>query len=151
MDHIDIELLHLLVDDADVTSTHLATKLNLSIPAINKRVAKLKRIGVIKKTTILTDPVKIGKPLTVYIFLGMEARAKTSELLSLLLADSDVLECNAVTGEYDYIVKVCTADIAALERKLAHMKERGVCKSNTLVCLQELKLSPAPLPSLRLR
>lgn len=40
MDQSDIRLLHALAKDADVTATKLMDKVNLSIPAVNKRIGK---------------------------------------------------------------------------------------------------------------
>ena len=66
--------------------------------------------------------------------------------------DPDILECFAVTGEYDYLIKVCAADVEALEDKLLHMKkQKGVIKSHTMLSLMEHKLAPTALPDMENR
>ncbi len=64
MDNIDVKLIRTLAADADITTASMVDKLNLSIPAINKRIAKLKADQVIEKTTILTNPQKVEKEIT---------------------------------------------------------------------------------------
>ena len=53
MDAIDIRLLHLLAEQADTTATALSPLVNLSVPAVNKRIARLKTSGLIQRFTIL--------------------------------------------------------------------------------------------------
>ena len=53
MDNIDRKLICYLAEDANVATSSLVNKVNLSIPAINKRIAKLKDEGIIEKTTII--------------------------------------------------------------------------------------------------
>ena len=61
--------------------------------------------------------------------------------------DPDILECQAVTGEYDYIIKICAASVEDFEEKLLHLKkQKGVLKSHTMLCLQEHKCKPTVLP-----
>ena len=61
MDEIDAKLLHILSENADTTATEMMAQVNLSIPAINKRISKLRQSGLIRKFTIVTLPQKSGK------------------------------------------------------------------------------------------
>ena len=61
--------------------------------------------------------------------------------------DKDIPECYAVTGDYDYILKICAKDVEILEEKLLSLKKlKGVVKSHTMLSLMEHKLAPAALP-----
>lgn len=146
MDKIDAKLVRLLSENADVTTSSLVTKLNLSVPAINKRIARLKANGTVKKATILTDARKIGKEVLAYVMIVLEKFSNSEEFLKMADADPDVLECYAIAGEYDYIMKICAADIDALENKLLKMKRNGIAKSSTLFALREYKFAPTILP-----
>ncbi|MDO4564276.1 MAG: Lrp/AsnC family transcriptional regulator [Clostridia bacterium] len=147
MDEIDVKLLHLLSEDAGRTSTELVPDLNLSIPAINKRIARMKASGQISRVTILTEPNLVGKPLIAYVMLVLRRFSQKKELLDYVESDIDVLECYAITGEYDFILKICARDIDALESKLLYLKNScGVSKSNTLLTLMRHKFTPSPLP-----
>lgn len=147
MDEIDTKLLKILAENADITTTEMMPLLNLSIPAINKRIAKLKQSGVIRRFTIMIDAKKIGKPIQAFILIVLEQFACMEEMMQFILSDPDVLECYAITGEYDYILKVCAHDIEALEAKLLHLKsQKGIVKSYTLLSLMEHKYMPSALP-----
>ena len=38
----------------------------------------------------------------------------------------DILECYSVTGEYDYMLKICSKDIESIESKLLEIKNNLV-------------------------
>lgn len=147
MDKTDIALLQILSKNASVTATELTSNVNLSVPAINKRISKLKATGIIRRATILTDPKQVGKPITAFVLVVLDRVGDADGLTRYVQTDPDVLECYAVTGEYDYLLKICAADIEAFEEKLLRLKKsKGVSKSHTLLALQENKFTPSPLP-----
>ena len=68
-------------------------------------------------------------------------------LLDYAASDKDVLECYSITGEYDYVLKICAKDIEALEEKiLAIKRKKGVMRSHTMISLMEHKFAPTVLP-----
>lgn len=147
MDAIDKKILHILAANAYATRTAIGEAVGLSVPAVNKRIAKLREKGVIKSFTVLTDPVEVEKPIIAYVLLVIQYGASVDKILSYVNQDPDILECQAVTGEYDYIIKICAASVEAFEAKLLHLKkQQGVLKSHTMLCLQAHKCKPAVLP-----
>ncbi|NLU25038.1 MAG: Lrp/AsnC family transcriptional regulator, partial [Clostridiales bacterium] len=70
----------------------------------------------------------------------------SEQLLKIVNSDPDILECYAITGEYDYILKICAGSINALEDKLLRMKEKGIAKSHTMFALREYKFEPTSQP-----
>ena len=147
MDEIDAKILEMLSADATVTATELGMAVGLSIPAVNKRIQKLKKEGTLKRFTILTDSKSVGKPITAYILVVLQAGSEA--LMEYVAEDPDVLECAAITGEYDYIIKVCASGVEALEDKLLCLKrQKGVIKSHTMLSLMEHKFRPTMLPEM---
>ena len=147
MDAIDKKILHILAANAYATRTSIGEAVGLSVPAVNKRIAKLREKNVIKSFTVLTDPVAVEKSIIAYVLLVIQYGSSVEKLLNYVNQDPDILECQAVTGEYDYIIKICAASVEAFENKLLHLKkQQGVLKSHTMLCLQEHKCKPAVLP-----
>jgi Lrp/AsnC family leucine-responsive transcriptional regulator len=147
MDRTDEKLLQILAKDSDISASALVSQLNLSIPAINKRISKLKASGVIRRSTVLTEPKAVGKPVLAYVLVVLDRFSHAQALFDYAEADRDVLECYAVTGEYDYIIKVCARDVQQLEEKLNHLKQNlGVSKSYTMLSLKEQKFCSCILP-----
>lgn len=147
MDKTDIALLQILSKDSDITATEMTSVINLSIAAINKRISKLKASGVIRCATILTDAKQVGKPITAFVLVVLDRFVDADNLMKYVQSNPDVLECYAVTGEYDFLLKICAVDIESFEAKLLKLKMScSVSKSHTLLALQENKFSPSTLP-----
>ena len=150
MDEIDYKILQMLSENANATATEISLRVNLSIPAINKRILKLKQSGMIRQFTIVLDPEKAGKPIQAFILLILQQPSGAVNLTEYIKSDPDILECYAVTGEYDYILKVCAKDVAHLEKKLNLLKEqKGVAKSYTMLSLMEHKYRASISPDFK--
>ena len=148
MDAVDGKILKILSENAAATATEIGEAVNLSIPAVNKRILKLRESGIIRSYTILTDEKKVGKSICAFILLAVRYGEGVDALLKYAADDTDVLECYAVTGDYDYLIKVCAESIESLEEKLLYLKkQKGVVKSHTMFSLQEHKLSATVLPN----
>lgn len=149
MDDIDRKLIRLLSENANATATEMMAQVNLSIPAINKRVQKLRQSGVIRQFTVLLDPEKIGRPIQAFIMVVLQQTSQVACFLEYVHSDPDILECYAVTGEYDYMLKVCAGDMKMLEEKLSNLKRHsGVLKSHTILSLLEHKHKISILPDM---
>ena len=147
MDAIDRKILNLLHTHADMTATELARTIHLSVPAANKRVAKLRQQGVIRRYTLDLDPARVGKALTAYTLVVLDQNAREEDLVALLNEDPDVTECHAVTGEYDFLLKIFARDIDSFEEKILKLKDRRlVSKTHTLFSLRERKYLPGACP-----
>ena len=147
MDQIDRKLLQILSQNAAATATEMVPQVNLSIPAINKRIQKLQKTGVIRRFTIQVEPAKVGKPICAFILVVLHRSSQIDSLMEYIQSDPDILECYGITGEYDYMLKVCTADVASLQKKINHLKKvSGVVKSHTMMTMMEYKNEVSALP-----
>ena len=73
MDEIDAKILKLLSKNADVTASEIGGMVNLSVPAVNKRIQKLKKDGMIRRYTVLTNGKQVGKPIMAFVLLVVQA------------------------------------------------------------------------------
>lgn len=147
MDAIDKKLLEILMQDARCSATDIAKKVNLSIPAVNKRIAKLRESGVISKFTVQIDPKKIDKSVQAFIMLVVDQYSKVNELFAFIDKSQNIVGCYAITGEYDYLLNLYAKDIEELESVLLELKEKKcVSKSHTVFVLMEHKHTTGPLP-----
>ena len=147
MDELDLKIIRILSQNADITATAIKNEINLSIPAINKRIHNLKSSGIIKQFTVLTDGKSIGKPISAYVFVVLESNSDRNAFIEYIQKDIDTLECSAITGEYDYLLKICAESIEKLDEKLMYLKRhKGITKSNTMLSLTNHKYSPTILP-----
>jgi len=150
MDITDKKILKILSENANIPTTEISEAVNLSVPAVNKRIAKLREKNIITSFTVTTDSELVSKPILAFILIVVRYNDGADELIKILKKDKDILECYAVTGEYDYILKVCAADVEELENKLLLLKrQKGVVKSHTMLSLMEHKFQPTVLPDMQ--
>ena len=113
MDAIDKKLLELLQADTKKTTAALAVKLNLSVTAVYERIKKLEREGIIDKYAALLNRNKINKGFVVFCHLKLLQHTKEfiNQFEKEVVKLDEVLECFHVSGDYDYILKICVKDM----------------------------------------
>jgi len=112
--------LRLLSENAELSAGALARRLNMSQPAIWRRVRRLEESGVIKGRRIILEREKLGFGVTV--FLGVKLSGKKGVPLEdferAVSAIPEVQTVEHVLGMYDYRLRVVARDIADFERVL---------------------------------
>lgn len=113
MDAIDKNLLQLLQEDTKRTTKELSLKLNLSVTAVYERIKKLEREGIIDKYVALLNRNKIDKGFVVFCHIKLIQHSKDflTKFESEVVKLDEVLECFHVSGDYDYILKICVKDM----------------------------------------
>lgn len=112
-DEIDKKLLLFLQQDCKQTTKELSYKLGLSITAVYERVRKLENNGVISKYVAILDKTKIDKNFIILCHVKLTQHKKEyvlrfeKEVMTL----DEVTECFHVSGDYDYILKICVKDM----------------------------------------
>ncbi|MDD3004097.1 Lrp/AsnC family transcriptional regulator [Flavobacterium sp.] len=112
-DAIDSKLLKLLQNDAKQTTKQLSSKLNLSVTAVYERIKKLEREGVIERQVVLLNRNKIKKGFVVFCHLKLMQHTKEfiAQFEKEVVQLNEVLECFHVSGDYDYILKICVENM----------------------------------------
>ena len=67
LDRFDLAILDILQADNTTTQRAIAQAVNLSAPAVQRHIQRLKDSGVIRANVAVLDPVKVGKPLTIVL------------------------------------------------------------------------------------
>jgi len=112
-DTIDRNLLKLLQTDSKKTTKELSLKLNLSVTAVYERIKKLEKEGIISNYVALLNRNKIEKGFVVFCHLKLMQHTKEfiSQFEKEVVKLNEVLECFHVSGDYDYILKICVKDM----------------------------------------
>ena len=113
LDGKDKKLLFLLQNDSKKTTKELASALDLSVTAVFERIKKLEKQKVIEKYVALIDKQKIQKDFIVlcHVKLVQHRKDYITQFEKEIVQFSEVLECFHVSGDYDYILKICVKDI----------------------------------------
>ncbi len=139
LDLVDKKLLSILQSDTKKTTKELSLKLNLSATAVYERIKKLEREGIIDKYVALINRDKIAKGFVVFCHIKLIQHSKDflttfeREVVQLL----EVLECFHVSGDYDYILKICVENMEAYREfmvtKLTTLQHIGSTHSTFMI------------------
>lgn len=113
LDSKDKKLLVLLQNDSKKTTKQLAGELDLSVTAVFERIKKLEKQQVIDKYVALVDKTKLHKNFIVlcHVRLAQHKKEYISQFEKEIIQFPEVLECFHVSGDHDYILKICVRDI----------------------------------------
>lgn len=135
IDEIDLKLLELLQCNARLTSKELSVHLNLSLSPIYERIRRLEKMGIISGYITTLDREKLGFDLVAYCHVSLKehARPLLKRFEEDVLNFAEVLECHHVTGNFDYMLKVCVKDMKSYQdfivNKLASLSNIGNAQS----------------------
>lgn len=147
LDVIDVKILSVLQKNASVNVQELADLVGISKTPCWRRLKKLEHTGVVKKQVALLDRKKLGFSLMAYVQVTMlNHEIETLNTFLRFIEDSPfILECNAIAGNFDYVLKVVVKDTEQLETFLMRqLLSLGVIQStNTNFILREKKNTTA--------
>lgn len=140
LDPIDLKILFILQNNGRTRLADIATKVDLSAPAVMERVKKLEAGGVIKGYQAVVDGKRVGKDITAFISVSIANQQDINRFAAQMLQHSDVLECHHVTGDESFILKIKSANTASLEKLLGEIRSvEGVNRTVTKVVLSTAK------------
>jgi Lrp/AsnC family leucine-responsive transcriptional regulator len=114
IDDTNRRLLVELQDDARLTLAELGRRVGLSAPAVAERLARLEEDGVITGYTAKIDPRALGYELSAVIRIRPAPR-ELKKVAELAQRTPEVVECNRITGEDCFILKLHLRDVDHLE------------------------------------
>ena len=153
LDAIDRRILRALQLDGRATYDVLAAQVSLSASATQRRVKRLEESGVIAGYVAVVPPERIGLGLTAYlnVRLAKHPEAHKRNPMELFRAAvqtwPEVVECVALTGEMDFLLRVVAPDMAHCSRFILDtlLKHPSVEDCKTSFVLDRVK-SSATMP-----
>ncbi|MCW9034698.1 MAG: Lrp/AsnC family transcriptional regulator [Rhodospirillales bacterium] len=151
LDAADLRILAHLQENARASNNELAEIAFLSPSQCHRRVKRLEGMGVIKGYVTLIDPNAVGMDISIFVSVSLDAHGvnPAQTFIDAIKDVPEVLECYSVTGETDYLLKVCLPDLKAMSEFLMHrlVEMQGVGSVKTSVIVDEIQHSTAiPLP-----
>jgi len=151
MDSSDYKILSALQANGRLSSQALAEKAGLSTSPCWRRLRKLESEGVISASVAILDPEKVGLHVMAVANVSLEDHHPDTvgEFDRMVAERPEILECYAMSGQYDFMLKVVCESISAYDRLLAQhiLQCRAVHTVNTSFVMRRIKATTAlPLP-----
>jgi len=128
LDRIDRRILAALQANARITNQALAEQVFLSPSACLARVKRLERLGVIQGYHARLDPFAIDVGLVLYAEVTLKGHSaeELERFEQMIRSLPAVVEASHMTGAYDYLLKVVTADMAEWTKMAEALTSSGV-------------------------
>ncbi|MCS7099151.1 MAG: Lrp/AsnC family transcriptional regulator [Sulfolobales archaeon] len=146
LDEVDLKLLEILQENADLTYAEIAKKVGVSPSTAYMRIKRLKERGFIKKIVAVVNPELLGFRLKALIFMSIDVKkfAKVVEALSGIPQVQDIYD---VTGEWTLVCSLLVQDHTELSKVLDQIGSvDGVLNTSTLIVLRTIKENKVVLP-----
>jgi DNA-binding Lrp family transcriptional regulator len=147
LDRTDRKILAHLQQHARASNVELSEVANLSAPQCFRRHKRLEESGIIAGYEARLSAARLGYGVVAFIHVTMEKGhiRDLPKFKSVIAELPEIQECYAVTGDFDYMLKVVARDLQSLSRFLMDtlMRLPGVTAVRSSVCLDEIKCTSA--------
>ncbi len=133
LDDTDRRLIALLQANARATLAELAGKVNLSSPAVKRRIDRLEEGGVITGYTVLVDHAQLGLPLQAFSELRFSGTLGVDEIAAVADEIPEVEEVFTTTGDPDALALLRVRDVEHLKRVVDQLRRRGAATKTLMV------------------
>ncbi len=145
LDALDGRIIAFLRADARASYAEIGDEINLSAPAVKRRVDRLLATGAIRGFTAVVDPAALGWGTEAFVELYCVDRTPPGAIRTALAAYPEVVSASTVSGEPDAVLHVLASDVAHLERVVEQIgAERFVARTKSLIVMSALLRRQTP-------
>ena len=122
LDETDLRILRELQQNGRLTNKELAARIHLSTTPTFERHRRLEREGFIRQYTTIIDANLLNRGFVVYCNVGFKQINQTlaDEFKTIVSRWDEVTECYNVSGDCDYMMKVCVSDMRQYQEFIMH-------------------------------
>ena len=143
LDRTDLRILRLLQAEGRLSNAELAARANVSPATCHRRTQRLFQEGCITGVRAEVAPAAVG--LGALVMVGVVLDRSTPESFAAfegaVLELKEVLDCNLVAGDFDYLLKIRVRDMADFNKlhgqKLIALP--GVRQTRTFFVMKNVK------------
>ena len=140
MDNLDYQILTELKQNARQTASDISKTIHLSVSTVIERIKKMEKSGLIQSYTVICDDGKLGNDITVLMEISMEHPRFNDAFIVHINKDPNIIACYYLTGEFDFMLKICCRSSDHLERIHNRIKDYpGVRLTRTHYVLRTVK------------
>jgi len=148
IDQTDARILLELQRDAGLSQRDLAERVGLSQNACWRRLRVLEESGIITGRTLRLDRAKLGLGLTVFVMIKTRHHSATwlQTFRTHVSSIPDIVDFFRIGGDYDYLLKIVTADMASYDAVYQRLIQKVELESVTSYFAMEAIEEQRPLP-----
>lgn len=139
IDKLDMDILRILMDNADTPFTEIAKTLVVSGGTIHVRIKKMKDMGLIRGSYLSINPQKIGYDVCAFLGIYLEKGSQYHDAVESLRKIKEIVEMHYCTGAYSIFAKIICRDTNHLREVLNENIQavKGIQRTETFISLEE--------------
>ena len=138
LDHIDKQILDMLIENARTPFTEIAKKLDVSAGTVHVRVKKMEQAGIIKGASLSVDYDKLGYSFIAYIGVYLDKTSNTRFVLERMKEIPYITVAHITTGKYNIFCKVRARDTQHAKDVIFQIDDiEGIVRTETMISLEE--------------
>lgn len=139
IDKLDLQIIHEMMDDAEISYADLGKKLFVSGATVHVRMKRLESMGIVKGRRLSVDVKLLGYDVIAFIGIYLEKSSLYDVVAEQLKTVPEIVRLNYTTGNYSMFAEIVCKDIqqlrVVLHDKLQNVK--GIERTETLISLEE--------------
>lgn len=139
LDQLDLQILKILIENANTPYTDIARELKVSGGTIHVRMKKMQEAGIVIGSRLIVDPNSLGYDVTAFLGIYLEKASVYTQVEQMLREIPEIVELHYTTGAYNMFAKLICRNTNHL-REVLHDKLQtvpGVQRTETLISLDE--------------
>jgi Lrp/AsnC family transcriptional regulator for asnA, asnC and gidA len=138
LDELDYQILNLISNDARISFLEVSRICNVSGAAVHQRVQKMMAHGVVTGSEFGLNMKKIGYQTCAFLSLHFSETANLDTIIEQIREIREIVECHAISGEYDIFVKIYALNNSHLYELIqTKIKPLGAIRTTTLISFRE--------------
>ncbi len=139
LDKLDLDIIHHMMRDAEISYADLGKKLFVSGGTIHVRIKKLQEANIVKGTRLSVDLKILGYDVIAFIGIYLKESSLYDSVAKELQKIPEIVRLNYTTGNYSMFAEIICKDISGL-RYVLHdqlQKIKGIERTETFISLDE--------------
>ena len=149
IDRAEREILQVLQTAGRISNVELAERVGLSESPCFRRVRQLEESGVIKGYAARLDQRLLGLQVTAFVQVSLDKQddRKQRDFLARVEAEEHIVECHAMSGSHDYLLKVVARSMdhfseLSMQRILKFPGVKNIESNFSLMAIKESSALP---------
>lgn len=142
IDGIDVNIIRALQKDARTNFAHIAKDCGVSTDTVSKRFRKMKKVGIVRGTTILLNPKSFGHDCVASLGIDVDY-PHVEEVVELVGKIPDVVFCTPSMGRHDIFAIAVLRNVGRLSQVKEFIKGHPLVREvTTSIWIDEILLCP---------
>lgn len=148
IDQIDRSILRVLQQDASLSQRDIADRVGLSQNACWRRIKALTASGLLQGSTVRIDRRELGLDLVVFVMIRTRHHSADwlRDFRRHVLTIPEIIDFHRIGGDYDYMLKVVTEDMASYDSVYQRLIDKVELDSVTSYFAMEAIAEARPIP-----